>query len=114
VADRIDELEAEALRLASGPGIADAVPNEREADYSLARERLLKLEKESGLSRRAFAEELLGCNESAMRAVPKGAGLPVPWWLERLIRERPELVASFAAGLLADVRVAKARRASNG
>jgi hypothetical protein len=114
VPDRLEELEAEAVRLARGPGIASTVPSERECDRSAARERLLKLQKESGLSRREFAEELLACDESALRLAAKGAGLPLPWWLERLLRERPELVASFAAALLKDVRVSIARRTSNG
>lgn len=107
--DRIDELEAEALRLASGPSIADVVPDAREADRSAARERLLDLIKTSGLNRSQFAE-LLALDESALRLVPHSKGIPIPWWLETLIREQPEFVASFAAGLLRDVRAAKRAR----
>lgn len=110
----IEALEREAVRLALGPGIAKTMPSERDLDRTDASKRLLDLQKRSGLSRTEFAEELLGCNESALRLAGKGAGLPLPWWIERLLRERPELVAEFAAGLLRDVRVAQARKAANG
>jgi hypothetical protein len=111
----LDALEAEAVRLARGPGIADAVPTEREADLSLARQRLLALQKESGLSVNAFAD-LLDCDEKALRCAKKNAdGISVPWWLERLLRERPEFVAAFAARLVHDAKVAiAAKRAANG
>ena len=113
--DHLDELEAEAIRLARGPGIAKAVPTEREADMSLARQRLLALQRESGLSVNAFAE-LLDCDEKALRAAKKDAdGISVPWWLERLLRERPEFVAAFAARLVHDAKVAiAAKRTANG
>lgn len=113
--ERWAALEAEAVRLARGPAIAKAAPTEREVDASLARQRLLRLLEDSGLSVNAFAE-LIGCDEKALRLVRKGEGLAVPWWLERLLRERPEFVAEFAAGLIADARQALAskERASNG
>lgn len=110
----IDELLEQAVALSRGPSIAKAVPTEREADRSKARERLLTLQKRSGLSQTEFAERLLGCDESALRLAAKGAGLPLPWWIERLIREKPELVAEFAASLLQDVRVAIARKGASG
>lgn len=111
--DSLDELEAEALRLASGPGIAEVVPDERERDRSAARERLLDLIKSSGLNRSQFAE-LLTLDESALRLVPHSKGIPIPWWLETLIREQPEFVAAFAAGLLRDVKASKRARARHG
>jgi hypothetical protein len=113
VIDPLDELEAEALRLASGPSIADAVPDERERDRSAARERLLTLIQTSGLNRSEFAE-LLKLDESALRLVPHSKGIPIPWWLETLIREQPEFVAAFAAGLLRDVKASKRAKARHG
>lgn len=111
----LELLEAEAVRLARGPDLARTVPTEREQDFSLARERLFRLAKESGVSQTEFAEALLGVDESAVRGVKKGtSAIPVPWWLERLLRTRPELVASFAAGLLRDSRRALERKSANG
>lgn len=113
---RIDELLAEVAALVPKPGLAKTEPSDGERRKARARERFASLVQESGRTQREFAEQLLGVDESAVRrAISVGLGLPIPWWLEALIEEHPELVATWVQGILEDVRVAiHARRAAGG
>lgn len=112
-ADRLDDLEREALRLAGKPGIRKAEPSERRRFEVMARARLEQLVAASGRSRSDFASELLDVDESAVRrAIQGGVGLPLPWWLEAIIERDPELAAEYLAGALNDVRRQIAARKS--
>lgn len=113
---RVDTLLAEVAALVAKPDLARTAPTDEERRKARARERFAALVQESGRTQREFAEQLLGVDESAVRrAITAGLGLPIPWWLEALIEEHPELVATWISGVLHDVRTSiNARRAAGG